>query len=403
MAWINDFLERLFPTRERYGSVDTVVIDIPAELYYKELAVHTACSMIANAISRSEIKTFKDGKPIRGSDYYLLNVSPNNNETSSIFWHKVINRVVRNGEALVVDAGGALYCADSFTRELKQPIKGDVYSQVQVGDITMYRKFRQKDSYMFRLDNINIKTLIDGMYEHYGKILSAAAKSLRMANSQKYKLHIEGAKAGDTDFNKEFEEFISKQLKTYMDADNAVYPEFDGYKLEGDPVYGKATGSSADFIAMKKELDSMVARAFHIPEVLLTGNINSFKDVMTAFLTFGVDPMADMITEGLNKRGGAENFVNGNYYKVDTSQIIHRDLFDLAVAVMNFVSSGIYSIDEVRQKLGDEQIGEEWSQKHFITKNFEAIERYLKTAEEGGENNEQKVLPDSNSGPYRRN
>ena len=147
----------------------------------------------------------------------------------------------------------------------------------------------------------------------------------------------------------------------------------------------------------------MVARAFHIPEVLLTGNINSFKDVMTAFLTFGVDPMADMITEGLNKRGGAENFVNGNYYKVDTSQIIHRDLFDLAVAVMNFVSSGIYSIDEVRQKLGDEQIGEEWSQKHFITKNFEEIERYLKSAEEGGENNEQKVLPDFNSGPYRRN
>ena len=108
MAWINDFLEKLFPVKEKYGpDASSVVIDIPAELYYKELAIYTASSLISNAISRSEIRTFERGIPVKKRDYYLLNVSPNMNETSSVFWHKVINRVIRNGEALVVEAGGS--------------------------------------------------------------------------------------------------------------------------------------------------------------------------------------------------------------------------------------------------------------------------------------------------------
>ena len=48
MAWISDFLERLFPVKERVGGDPTaIVVDIPAELYYKELAIYTASS-IAN-------------------------------------------------------------------------------------------------------------------------------------------------------------------------------------------------------------------------------------------------------------------------------------------------------------------------------------------------------------------
>ena len=104
MGWISNFLERIMPTKEQVGGDATaIVIDIPAELYYKELAIYTATSLIANAISRSEIKCFVGGKPTKSEDYFLLNVSPNANETSSIFWHKVINKAIREGKALGVD------------------------------------------------------------------------------------------------------------------------------------------------------------------------------------------------------------------------------------------------------------------------------------------------------------
>ena len=388
MAWINDFLEKLFPVKAKYGSdPSAVVIDIPAELYYKELAIYTASSLISNAISRSEIRTFEKGEPVKKRDYYLLNVSPNANETSSVFWHKVINRVIRDGEALVVEANGCLYCADSYTRLLERPILGDIYECVAVGNFTFNKRFDQSNSYMFRLDSINVKDLIDGMYREYGKILSSAAKALKQGNGQKYKLHIEGTKAGDDEFNQEFENYIKKQLKTYMESDNAVYPEFDGYKLEADPTYGNGkSGSASDFVSLKKELFSSVAGAFHIPESMMTGNITNMSDIIGSFLTFGVDPYADMITEVLNKEAGVDNFLAGNYYQVDTSRIMHRDAFDVAADVSNLISSGVKCIDEVREMLGDAPLNTPWSRKHFITKNFEEIERFLQTLpEKGGE------------------
>lgn len=387
MAWISDFLEKLFPVKEKYGpDASSVVIDIPAELYYKELAIYTASSLISNAISRSEMRVFEKGKPVKNRDYYLLNVSPNRNETSSVFWHKVINRVIRNGEALVVEAGGYLYCADSYTRAVERPVLGDIYEMVAVGNFTFDKKFTQDDSYLFRLDNINVRQLIDGMYMEYGKILSSAAKALKQTNGQKYKLHIDGVKAGDTEFNTEFENFIKKQLKTYMESDNAVYPEFDGYKLEADPTYGNGkSGSAADFVSLKKELFSSVAGAFHIPESMMTGNITNMADIIGSFLTFGADPYADMITEALNKEAGPENYLAGNYYQVDTSRIMHRDAFDVAADVSNLISSGVKCIDEVREMLGDAPLNTDWSKKHFITKNFEEIERFLTSTEKGGE------------------
>lgn len=386
MAWFSDFLEKLFPVERKVGGdPGTVVIDIPPELYYKELAIYTASSLISNAISRSEVRTFKNGQPVKERDYFLLNVSPNRNETSSVFWHKIINKVIRKGEALVVDAGGYLYCADSFVRTQERPVLGDIYGSVSVGNFTFDKQFYQADIYLFRLDDINVRILIDGMYEQYGKILAAAAKNLQQFNGVKYKLHIEGVKAGDDDFNKEFENYIKSQLKTYMESDNGVYPEFDGYSLEPDPVYNGRSGSASDFVELKKELFASVAGAFHIPDSMMTGNITNMADIIGSFLTFGVDPYADMITEALNKRAGIDNYMAGCCYQVDTSKILHRDLFDVAADVANLISSGVKCIDEVREMLGDVPLNTDWSRKHFITKNFEEIERFLKNPEEGGE------------------
>ena len=391
MAWYRNFLERLLPVKdatameEKGSATDAVIIDIPAELYYKDLAVYAATSLIGNAISRSEMKTFINGKAVKEDDYYLLNVSPNRNETSSLFWHRVINKMIRNGEALVVHpSDGYLYCADSFVRQEDRPILGDVYSSVSVGTFVFNRTFDQSNSYIFRLDDMNVKQLIDGMYSEYGKILSSAAKSLKQSNGQKYKLHIEGVKAGDKDFNEEFENFIQKQLKTYIESDNAVYPEFDGYKLESDAGTAKG-GSTTDFVALKKELANSVAAAFHIPESMLTGNITSMKEIVGSFLTFGVDPYADAITEALNKIAGVDNFKKGNYYKVDTGKIQHHNIFDTAAACAGLISAGIMCIDEVREELDIAPLQTDWSKRHFITKNFEEIERFLTSTEEGGE------------------
>ena len=68
-----DFFEKWFPTSQTIGG-ETVIIDIPASLYYKELALYTGTSLIANAISRSEIKTYVKGDEVQENDNNLYNV-----------------------------------------------------------------------------------------------------------------------------------------------------------------------------------------------------------------------------------------------------------------------------------------------------------------------------------------
>ena len=70
-----NFLNKLLGVTGTNG--ETIVIDIPASIYYKELAIYTASSYLANAISMAEMRVFNKGKPVKDQDYYLLNVAPN--------------------------------------------------------------------------------------------------------------------------------------------------------------------------------------------------------------------------------------------------------------------------------------------------------------------------------------
>lgn len=352
MSWFKDFLNKMFPVKGKFGAkTDPLIIDIPPELYYKELAIYTATSLIGNAISRSEIKCFKNNKAVKNEDYYRLNISPNANETSSLFWHKVINKTIRENEALVIElSDGSLYCADNYVTN-EHPVDGNTYSAVTVGDVGFVKTFDNSNTYLFKLDNQEVKKIIDGMYESYEPILSAAAKAFKASNGNKYKLHIDGIAAGDEEFNKIFKEYVEKQLKSYLANDNAVYIEYEGYDLKENTSVKSKTAD--DFIALRNDVFSMVGSAFHIPDSMMKGNITNMKEIVGSFLTFGVDPHADMIGETLNKGAGIDNYLKGNYYAVDTSRINHQDIFNISQAVSNLISSGTFCVDEIREKLGE--------------------------------------------------
>ena len=153
--------------------------------------------------------------------------------------------------------------------------------------------------------------------------------------------------------------------------------------MTADETTKTTGGSSNDFIALRNDVFKTVAGAFHIPDAMMTGNINNLKDVINSFLTFGVDPFADNITEALNKCGGVDNYLKGNYYKVDTGKVKHRDIFELATAIAAVISSATLSINEVREEIGWERVEEEWADQYYITRNFAEIGKYLEETESG--------------------
>lgn len=374
-----NFLDKWI-SKIKIGSGQVITIDIPPELYYKELAVYTATSLLANAISLSEFRVFDNHRAVRNEDYYRLNVAPNKNENSNYFWHKVIRKMVREPTgALVVELNGELHCAESYSLRQERPVLGNLYDGVVLsGGLQLNRIFRADEVYLFRMEDENVKSLIDGMYEDYGRILKAAARSFRDTNGRKFKFKVDAVKAGDVEFAKEFENVISKYIKAYMENEHATYVEYEGETLVEESNI-KAAKSSDDVIKLRQDMFEMVGQAFKIPQSLMTGNVTSLKDVCDVFLTFGVDPFADTLTSVLNKRATMQEYLRGNYYQCYTGRVKHRDLFDVAAAADKLIASSVMCADEVRNELGLSALDTPWSRQHYITNNYSKVEEATKT------------------------
>ncbi|MDY2736105.1 phage portal protein, partial [Intestinibacter sp.] len=128
-----------------------------------------------------------------------------------------------------------------------------------------------------------------------------------------------------------------------------------------------------------------VAQAFQIPVSLMLGNITNINDIVKVFLTFCIDPIADMLSEELTRKttGGYEGWSKGDYVKVDTSTINHIDVLDVADNANQLIASGIFCIDDVLKLLGLQPLNTDFSRQHFMTKNYDTVENRLKG--EGGE------------------
>ena len=71
--------------------------------------------------------------------------------------------------------------------------------------------------------------------------------------------------------------------------------------------------------------------------------------------------------------------------KKDTTTIKHIDMFSIAEKIDKLIASGATCIDEIRNAIGLQAIGSDWSTKHWITKNYQDI-NYIDDT--GGENSE---------------
>ena len=375
MSWI-DQIKAEFPKTsvERVGP-ETITIDVPSNIYIKELAIYSATSLIANAIAQSEIKVYKNNQSVKDEDYFSLNIKTNPNESASHFWHKVVEKALRDEQgALCFISGRNLYCADSFVLESKRPFLGNIYSGVVVDDFQMQKKFTSNDVFLFKLENIQAKRLIDGLYTDIGSVIATAIGAYKDTNGVKYKFRIEGLQAGDEKFNEEFEQILKEPLRKFIDGDAKLYVEYTGRVLEKMKSDGTPK-SSDDIVGLMEEIFKMTGKAFKIPESLMLGNITNMNDVVKSFLTFSVDPWANMISEVLTGQYGYANYMKGNYFRVDTSTVNHIDIFDMADKIDNLIRSAFASVDEVRDKAGLDKLDEEWSKKHLLTKNYEFIDK----------------------------
>lgn len=379
--------------RERLLNGQTVDVEvssdeffnIAAELYIRNLAFESAVNFISNTVSKCEFKTFLRNTETKGPEYYLWNIEPNRNQNSSGFIHKWISKLYENNECLIIEANGQLLVADSFTKK-EFALFDCQFSQVAVGDFTFNRTFLMNEVLYFQLNNNDIRKLINGMYESYGKLITYSQKSWLMSRGNRGILNVDATAQGKQNYKETFEKLMNERFKYFFNAENAVLPLFDGYTFTdiGSKTYSNET--SRDIRALVDDIYDFTARAFNIPPTLLRGDLANLGDaVISNYLTFCIDPLTDMLSEEINrKRSGYSAYSQGTYTRIDTQTIKHVDLLGVAAAVDKLISSGCFCINDIRKAVGDEIIDEPWAWQHFITKNYSTVEDLLK-ALEGGE------------------
>ena len=76
---------------------------------------------------------YEDGDSVEKDVWYRLNVQPNVNQSSSEFMKLLANRLIFNGEALIIKVdNGDLFVAKDYTKKVDAPIRKMTFSQVTV-------------------------------------------------------------------------------------------------------------------------------------------------------------------------------------------------------------------------------------------------------------------------------
>lgn len=358
------------------------------KLALEEFTIHSAINLIANCISKCEFKTFRNGKEYQGEEYYLWNYEPNKNQNASEFRQELVTRLLYNNECLGVEVGGQIILAEGQVKE-EYALKETVFSGVYRKGFTFSKNFKMSEVLYFRLNNRNIRRLLSRLCDGYNEILTEAIEKYEKAGGEKGTLKIDsgakGQKYGSKTFEEVYEELMNERFKTFFNAKNAVLPLHSGfnYTKQAAEQSKKSTSEIKDIMDVLEEIVETVARALNIPTALLKGDVSDVEKITKNFLTFCIDPTCEMISTEINrKRYGKEEIQKGNYVKIDTTTIMHADVFEVAEKIDKLIASGMYCVDELRKKVGDHELNTEESRKHYITKNYEEL-KAVKGGEEG--------------------
>lgn len=364
------------------------------EFQCRRLALEVCINMIANAVGKCEFKTFFRGKEVRGAEYYLWNVEPNINQSSSEFLHKLICRLYLDNEALVIateqtSCAEMLAVADSFVPGPQHPEKENVYSDITVGDFTYAKTFAESEVIHIRLNERSVTRALNALYDCFERLAASAIKAYTWGSGIHLKAKINQIAEGDDGYAANFKKLLDETIRPWVEQDNGVLPEFENYSY--DAMYqSRQAPDSKDVRSLFADIFSFTARCLHIPPVLIMGDVADTQDAVQRWLTTCIDPLCYNLEENINrKRYGYLDWREGSYLQIDTTNIQHFDLFVNAANVEKLIGSGCFSINRVLEAAGMPKINQPWADQHWLTLNIGAVEAAAKAAEnleKGGSN-----------------
>ena len=380
-----EWLKVMFGTDTVTGSNGKVVTihelcAAAAEVSVRELALSVCVNMIANALGRCEFQTYVEGKLVKEREYYMWNVEPNINQNSSAFLHELVDNLIRKNESLTIstvhrDGHVMVVNADAWLTPKRYPQKMAEYKGVRVGEVAYSKTFRENEVLHLKLHGQSIREVVDQLWDSYSKLYAVAARAYTWGQGTHLKVKVDQmAQASEADIQA-FQSILSEQIKPFLNSENAVLPEYNGYEYSDMGGSANADRTTRDIRALVDDIFDFTALSVGIPPVLVKGVVQGTQDAVERWMTTCVDPIAEQLEEEINRKWyGYDHWVKGTRLRIDTSTVRHFDLFSNSANVEKLIGSGAYSINDVLRAAGQAEIDAPWANVHWLTLNIGNIE-----------------------------
>lgn len=397
LEWFKDFLgNKTDPDGYDFSTYRGISAEDYVEI--QAHALFTIIDLIATLLSKCEIKVYRNGKEYKKELYDTLNFQPNKNQNAVEWKKELFTKLLYRKSVLVVEKKNQFIIADSYNLE-KKVMKDYVFSEVTREDFTFANHFAMRDVLFCQYENVMHDKYLQNLFDFYSKLMSIAAAKYRRSGEEKGVLKVSARAMGDPNYEETFKELMGEYFKEYFAKGNTVLPLFEGYDYNPGTAEStkKYSNEITDVRAIFEEALMRAAQAYKVPMSLVRGDVASVKDSYDIMLTNCIDPLADQVSKELTiKLYSAEERIRGCNIIIDTTNVKHNDLFDIASGADKLIASGMASIDEVRHHAGLEMLNEDWSQQHYITKNYATADVIMN---EGGETkNEQTQNSNDASG-----
>lgn len=371
------------------------IANLASGLWQLNYAFDVVTNLLSIVLSNVEWRTYSKDGIVKGDEWYRFNYSMNNKETAVEFYCRLATKLIKDRKALIIEtANNEFFIADSysFKNGSELDLKPNTFINVRVGTTQFNRTFKENESCMYiktpqngREENIHNQMALDYI-ELKKLILEGADKALGM------KLALDTKAQGKNLYDKDYLKKVQEAYEPLMQKRNAVFVTYNGQALTD--LTERQRGSEVqqvleavdNNIKVNEEVLNNVGNSYGIPKKFMVGDFTADNDsIYEMFITLFAKPYLELLSKKfttycLNK----EDIIQGAKISANLNSIKFVDNLKSASAVDKYIGSGAYTIDEVRDKVGDDPTDDGLGNIRFITKNYAVLKDYVK----GGTGNE---------------
>ncbi|MGX7091188.1 phage portal protein [Hutsoniella sourekii] len=352
------------------------------DIHLRESALKTVIGKIQSACSLVEFNTEDNHLN------YRMNIQANDNLNSADFIRQVVNKMLYEGECLVVIHNSKFYIADSFYCD-ETVLGPKKYTEVVIGNLQLIKHFYANEVFHFKYSDERLEIFLKSLDTSYAKLFKRLV-DVHMRNNQ---IRLYATFKHQTGKGRENQEKFANFLKGFEEKvrnDSVVIaPQQDDYQINESAQHYESR-SVKEVGDLENLYIRQVANILQVPPLLFSGDLADVSVHNELFIKYCVRPLIEIISTEINAK--YFGLSSRDRLTVNMIKVIYNSEFEMAGAVEKMIGSSVWTIDDILELQGKDRLNTELSTRRFITKNHAPLNEdgtVQAEVKSGGENYKQ--------------